>query len=133
MSSFGHKTGNYIPPYITPELKQAHLEKQPEFILKTRSKMTYVKYLFIINSKTVALTYAGPLKKNNGVNVMLQLYTTSGEFIKEMELLLNSKAGTSYELFFYFQKDNNLYYIMETETSEKFDQVFNVYEYRVEA
>ncbi|HLP44956.1 MAG TPA: hypothetical protein VK469_03370, partial [Candidatus Kapabacteria bacterium] len=131
-TSFGHKTGNYIPPYITPELKQAHLEKQPEFILKTRSKMAYVRDLFIINSKTVALTYVGPLKKNNGINVMLQLYTESGEFIKEVELLLNSKAGTSYELFFYFQKDSNLYYIMETETSEKFDQVFNVYEYRVE-
>ena len=94
--------------------------------------MSYVMDLFTINSKSLALVYVGPLKKNNGINIMLQFYTGTGDFIKEVELLLNSKAGTSYELFFYFQKDNNLYYIMETETSDQFDQVFNVYEYRVE-
>jgi len=131
VTSFGKRTENYVPPYATPELKQAHLEKKADFILSTRSKMSYVMDLFIINSKTVALAYVGPLKKNNGINVMLQFYTVTGEFIKEVELLLNSKAGTSYELFFYFKKDENLYYVIETETSEKYDQVFNVYEYRI--
>ncbi len=129
--SFGKKTGNYVPPYVTPELIQAHLGKKPEVILKTRSKMTYVMDIFIINSKTVGLAYVGPLKKNNGINVMMQFYTGAGEFIKEVEVLLDTKAGTSYELFFYFKKDDNLYYVMETETSEEFDQVFNVYEYRI--
>lgn len=131
VTSFGKRTENFVPPYATPELIGAHLEKKADFILSTRSKMTYVRDIFITNSKTVGLTYVGPLKKNNGVNVMLQFYTVAGEFIKEVELLLNSKAGTSYELFFYFKKDDNMYYIMETETSEKYDQVFNVYEYRI--
>lgn len=131
ITSFGKKTGNYVQPYSTPELIQAHLEKKRDYILSTRSKMTYVMDIFIINSKTVGLVYVGPLKKNNGLNVMLQFYTVAGEFIKEVEVLLNSKAGTSYELFFYFKKDANLYYVLETETSEEFDQVFNVYEYRI--
>lgn len=131
VTSFGKRTENYVLPYVTPELKEAHLGKKPDFIFQTRSKMSYVRDLFIINAKIVAITYVGPLKKNSGINVMLQLYKESGEFIQEMELLLNTKASTSYELFFYFQKDRNLYYIMETETSKQFDQVFNVYEYMV--
>jgi hypothetical protein len=131
LTSFGKKTENYVPPYVTPEIEKAHNEKQSQIILEARSKMTYVRDIFITNSKTLGLVYVGPLKKNTGLNVMLQFYTVAGEFIKEVEVLLNSKAGTSYELFFYFRKDSNLYYVLETETSEEFDQVFNVYEYRI--
>jgi len=131
VTSFGKKTGNYAPPYVTPELIQAHLEKKPDVISKRKSKMSYMRDIFIINSKTVGLVYVGPLKKNDGINVMMQFYTRAGEFINEVELLLNTKAATLYELLFYFKKDDNLYYVMETETSERFDQVFNVYEYRI--
>ena len=80
----------------------------------------------------MALIYVGPLKKNKGINVMLQLYTGSGGFIKEVELLLNAKASTSYELHFYFKRDKSLLYVMDTRTSEEFDQVFNVHVYRLE-
>ncbi len=131
VTSFGKKTGNYIQPYVTTELKQGYLEKQPNVINKIMSKMSYVMDLFIINSKIVALAYVTPLKKNNGINVMMQFYKDSGEFIKEVELLVNAKAAILYDLRFYFKKDDNLYYVMETETSEEFDQVFNVYEYRI--
>lgn len=132
VTSFGKKTGNYVKPYVTPEIKKAYFTKQPKVILEARSKMSYVMDIFILNSKKVVLVYAGPLKKNKGINVMLQLYTEFGEFIKEVELLLNAKASTSYELYFYFKRDKGLLYVMDTETSEEFDQLFNVHKYRLE-
>jgi hypothetical protein len=108
VTSFGKKTGNYIQPSVTPVLKRAYMEHQSKEIIGIMSKMSYVMDLFIINSKIVALGYVTPLKKNNGLNVMLQFYTVSGEFIKEVELLLNSQAPTLYDLRFYYKKDDNL-------------------------
>jgi hypothetical protein len=131
VTSFGKKTENYVPPYLTPLINKGYQEKQTKVISEARAKMSYILDLSIINLKNVALVYVGPLKKNNGLNVMLQFYTVAGEFIKEVEVLLNSQAPTLYDLRFYYKKDANLYYVLETETSEEFDQVFNVYEYRI--
>ena len=132
LTSFGKKTGNYFPPYVTPQIKKAYFDKQPKVILEARSRMSYVMDLFTLDSKNVALVYVGPLKKNKGINVMLQFYSDSGQFIEEVELLLNAKAATSYELYFYFKREQGLLYVMDTETSEQFDQAFNVHEFRVE-
>jgi hypothetical protein len=129
---FGKKTENYVPPYVTPEVKQAFLEKNPQPILEARSKMSYVKDLFISKAKNVGLVYVGPLKKNKGINVMLQFYTPPGVFIKEVEILLNAKASTSSELYFHFKRDKNLLYVIDTETSEEFEQAFKVHEYLIE-
>lgn len=131
VTSFGKKTGNYISPYVTPEIRKAFSYKQPKVILEAWSKMSYVMNVFALNSKKVALVYVGPLKKNKGVNVMLQLYSSAGDFIEEVELL-HAKASTSYELFFYFKRDKGILYVMDTGTSETFDQVFYVHEYRLE-
>jgi len=65
------------------------------------------------------------------MQVMLQLYSNNGEFIEEFELMY-SKANLSNELFSYFNKDKNLLYIMDTETSETFDQFHKIHEYRIE-
>jgi hypothetical protein len=131
VASFGKKTENYFLPYVTPEIKKAFYNKKAKIILEAWSKMSYVMDVFAINSKKVGLVYVGPLKNKKGVNVMLQLYSSAGNFIGEVELL-QAKASTSYELFFYFRRDKGLLYVMDTETSETFDQIFYVHEYRVE-
>jgi hypothetical protein len=132
MKSFSFKkTERYVQPYLTPEIKKAYDERKPMLIYKLKNEMSYIKCLFVVNSKKIGLVYVGPLKKNKGVNVMIQIYHSSGECIKEFEIL-NAKASTSYELYFYFRKDKNLFYVMDTETSEEFDQVFKIHEYRIE-
>jgi chloramphenicol O-acetyltransferase len=65
------------------------------------------------------------------MQVVLQLYRDNGEFIDEFELMY-AEASLSNELFSYFKKDKNLLYILDTETSEKFDQFHKIYEYRIE-
>jgi hypothetical protein len=128
---FGKKTGNYIQPYVTPEIKKAFNKRQIQVLLRLTTDMSYIMDLFVLNSKKIGLIYVGPLKKNKGVNVMMQLYYSSGEFIKEYELL-NAKASNLSELKFYFRKDKNLFYVLDTDTSEAFDQVFKIHEYRIE-
>ena len=45
----------------------------------------------------------GDPKKNKKLNVMLQIYMSSGEFIKEFELL-NAQASSCNELYYFFKK-----------------------------
>ena len=131
VTSFGKKTENYTAPYVSSGIRKAFLDKQPKVILEAWSKMSYVRDVFALNSKKVGLVYVGPLKKKKGVNVMLQLYSSAGDFIGEVELL-QAKASNSYELFFYFKRDKGLLYVMDTGTSEEFDQTFYVHEYLIE-
>jgi hypothetical protein len=48
------------------------------------------------------------------------------------KILLNAKASNRYEVKFYFRKDKNLFYVLDTDTSEAFDQGFKIHEYRIE-
>ncbi len=73
----------------------------------------------------------GPFKKDNRLKVMLQLYTTGGEYLNEFELL-NAGASHHYEIYFYFSKDNNRLYILDTVTTEELDQFYRFHEYSIE-
>lgn len=130
MTFFGKKTENYIQPHVTPKLKKAYDLRKAMIIRNLKAEMSYIRDLFVLNSKKVGLVYVGPLKKNKGINVMLQLYDSSGKFIKEFEIL-NAKASTPYEVCFYFRKDKNLFYILDTETSKEFDQFFKIHTYKI--
>ena len=92
--------------------------------------MSFVTDIFVLKSGKIGLVYVGPLGKNNGLNVMLQIYKPNGQFIKEFEVL-NAKGDYHSDLDFYFNKDKNLFYIMDRETSEEFDQFYKVHEYRI--
>jgi hypothetical protein len=129
--SFGKITDNYIQPYLTPEIKKAYDHRDHRLIYKLINRMSYVKDIFVLNSGRVGVVYVGPLKKNKGLNVLLQLYNNDGKFIKEFEVL-NANASYHVELNFYFRKDKNLFYILDTETSEEYDQLYKIHEYRIE-
>lgn len=45
----------------------------------------------------------GPLKKNKNLNVMLQIYKSSGEFINEFELL-NAQASNYNDIHYFLKK-----------------------------
>lgn len=128
--TFGKKTRNYVKPYITPEIRKAYDQRKDKLIYKLVNGMSYVTDIFVLKSGKIGLVYVGPLEKNNGLNVMLQIYKPNGTFIKEFEVL-NAKGDVHSDLDFYFSKDKNLFYIMDIETSEKFDQFYKVHEYRI--
>ncbi|UCH96058.1 MAG: hypothetical protein JSV88_04190 [Candidatus Aminicenantes bacterium] len=128
---FGQKTGNYVQPYITPEIRKAYHERNHRLLYKFDNDMSYVKDIFVLTSEKVGVVYVGPLKKDKGISVMLQLYTVNGAFISEFKVL-NSNASHQFEIFSFFIKDKNLLYIMDTYTSKEFDQFYKIHEFRIE-
>ena len=130
-SFFGNKTKNYVQPYVSPEIKKAYSERKNTLIFKLQREMSYIRDIFVLKSNKIGLVYIGPFKNSNFVNVMLQIYSDNGDFLKEFELL-KAKASHHYELFSYLKKDTNLIYIMDTETSKDFDQFYKIHEYRIE-
>ncbi|MCP5105251.1 MAG: hypothetical protein GY950_17820 [bacterium] len=131
VSTFGKKTGNYFPPSLTPELKRAYDRRNDRLIYIVVEGMSFVTDIFVLNSDKIGLVYVGPLKNKKGMNVMLQIYKPNGEFVEEF-VVLNAKATLHNELNFYFSRGKNLFYILDTETSEEFDQFHKIYEYRIE-
>jgi len=129
-TSFGKKTANYVKPYLTPEIKRAHDQRKHMLLYKLVNRMSYVRDIFVLKSGKIGLVYSGPLKKNKGLNVMLQIYKPNGQFIKEFEVL-NAKGDYHTDLTYYLSRDKSLFYIMDRETSEEFDQFYNVHEYRI--
>jgi hypothetical protein len=127
---FGKKTENFVQPYVNTEIRKAYNERNHKLLYKFDNDMSYVKDIFVLSSKKVGVVYVGPLK-NKKMSVMLQLYTCSGEFIKECEVL-KSNASHQFELFSFFIKAKNNLYIMDTETTQDFDQHYKIHEYRIE-
>ena len=130
ITSFGKKTENFSKPSMSAEIKRAYARRNHKLIYRLRSGMSYVRDIFVSNSNKVGLVYVGPLKKNKGMIVMVQVYSGEGEFSKEFGVL-NAGASNHYDLYFYFNKDRNLFYIMDIETSKEFDQFYKVHEYRI--
>jgi len=129
-TSFGKKTANYVKPYLTPEIRRAYDQRKHMLLYKLVNRMSYVRDIFVLKSGKIGLVYSGPLEKNKGLNVMLQVYKPNGQFIKEFEVL-NAKGIYHTDLTYYLNKDKNLLYVMDRETSEEFDQFYKVHEYRI--
>ena len=128
---FSKKTGNFVTPFPTPEIKKAFHQMNHRLIYKLERHMSYVRYIFVSNSGKVGVVYVGPYKKDSRLKVMIQLYTTSGEYLKEFEIL-NAGASHHYEIYFYFKKDNNRLYLLDTVTTEALDQFYRIHEYSIE-
>jgi hypothetical protein len=130
LTYFGKKTENFIKPTDTPKIRNAFRQKNHRLIYKLRRGMSYVRSVFVSNNSHVGVVYVGPFK-DNILKVFLLLYTTGGEFLKEVELL-NAKASHHYEIYFYFSKNNNHFYILDTETSKDFNQSYKIHEFSIE-
>jgi len=127
---FGRYTENFVKPGYTPEIKRAFHQHDHRMIYKLQRKMSYVRDVFV-SEGNVGIVYVGPFTEDNRLSVMLQLYTKGGEFLKETRLLY-AQASHHYEVYFYFNKFDNTYYILDTETSDKFDQFYKIYPYKLE-
>ncbi len=127
---FGQKSRNFVPPYLTPEMRRAYDRRDNKLIYKLRLKMSYIRDIFVLDSGLVGIMYVGPLKKNNGLNVTLQMYSPDGDFLGEFEVL-NAKASHHYDIYFYVDKAKNQLYILDGETSEDFEQYYRVHQYTI--
>jgi hypothetical protein len=130
ISYFGNKTKNYIQPSVTPEIRKAFKERKNDLYFSLGKGMSFVRYLFTMNSGHVGVIYMGGVQKHQKPSIMLQIYTSSGGFVKETELL-RAQASSYNELYYFFRKDKNLLYVLDTETSKDFDQFYKIHEYRI--
>ncbi len=131
ITKFGKESKHFVKPTYNAEMKQAFRAYNHRLIYKLRKGMSNVRDLFVTRSNKVGVTYVGPYKEDKGFLVMLQIYTTNGEFIKEVRLMY-AKAASHYEMYFYFRKDDNSFFVLDTETSKEFDQFFTVHQFRIE-
>lgn len=130
ISYFGNKTKKYIQPEATPEIRKAFKERKNDLYFSLGNGMSFVRYLFTMNSGHVGVLYMGGVEKNKKLSIMLQIYTSSGNFVNEIELM-RAQASSYNELYYFFRKDKNLLYVLDTETSNAFDQFYKIHEYRI--
>ena len=128
--TFGHRTANFVKPYLTPGIKRAYDERKPLLIYQLTEPMSYVRDLFVLSSGNVGLVYFGPYEPKTGMAVWLQLYKGNGAFLKELKVM-NAKSPFHYDMFSYFRKDKNILYILDVETTQSFDQFHTIYEFRI--
>jgi len=94
------------------------------------SGMSYTMGVFTINKDYIGLPFSKYVKKTDSTDVYIQIYKTSGEFISESKVF-EGKSFYSGGIRLYFDKLNKLLYILDTETTEDFDQIFRVHKYKV--
>lgn len=97
-------------------------------IYELRRNMSYVRKVFVTSAGTVGVVYVGPYTKEGRLKVMLQLYSAKGTFLKETELM-QAKAANLYEVYFYFKKAGNRFYVLDTDTDDTFNQHYRVHEF----
>ncbi len=133
ISFFGKKTSNYTKPYVSPELIKAYnrFDRNNTYREKIRRTMSFVLDLFAINNKEIGLIYSRFKKNDDTIDLFLQVYDSSGTFIKEF-LFMNTKAFGRDELFFYYKKNKNLLHVLETKTDDDFEQFHVISVYKIE-
>ena len=131
INHFGKKTSNYVKPYSSPEIKRAFQRMDHRLLWKLARPMSMIRDIFVTGSNKVGLVYSGPFNKDGTLPVMLQLYTGSGDFLKEVEVF-NARVSHHKEISFYFRKSDNRFYIINIETSAEFDQYYILNEFQVE-
>jgi hypothetical protein len=130
ISYFGKKTENYVTPTVSKELRNAYDNRQLSVLRNSHSKMHLIRKLFITKSNKIGVIHVGPLKNSNHIHVFCQLYNQDETFLKEF-VLLKTGTSTPYELYFFFDKENNLLYALDTITSKEFEQSFCMHEFRI--
>ena len=128
--NFGKKTKNYIKPYITPGIIKASNTRNRDLLEQLKRAMSYILDLIVINENYIGLIYSQYIKNENRINLIMQIYESSGKFIKE-SIFLKTKALNAFDIYFYFEKSNNYLYVLDTETTTDFDQLFKIHKFKI--
>ena len=85
LSFFGKKTPNYVKPFASINLLNAHRNRDINIKRSEKAKMSYIRNIFA-NSNYVLVIYDGPIKKDRDSNFRMQFYTLDGNFLEEMPI-----------------------------------------------
>lgn len=119
LAYFGQETKNYHHP-LTWEIKKAYSKavdlKNGKDLTRLLDELSWISGLFA-SRDFVGVLYINPDKATGLWRVFLHLYAPEGKFIKEMELV----DSFSFErfLYYYFDKNSRLLYIMSKWIDEK--------------
>ncbi len=127
---FGNKTKNYIEPVANSELTKALQTRNDRKYKLLLQNMSFIIGTFVLKNKNLGILYTKYIKQKDSTDLYLQIYDMSGNFISE-KLLLHAKSFYSEGIFSYFQKKTNTLHILDTETTEDFDQVFRMHKFGI--
>lgn len=119
LTYYGQETRNYHHP-LTSEIKRAYSKavysKNGKDLSQLLDELSWISGLFA-SIDVVGVLYINPDRASGLWRVFLQLYSSEGRFIKEMELV----DSFSFErfLYYYFDKNNHSLYIMSKWIDEK--------------
>ena len=87
ISRFGHKTGNYLAPFISPEITKAFENRRSNSRAYglVRQKMSLVHDV-VASDRYVLVIYRGPIRDYPLLPYWAQFYTPEGKFIQELKL-----------------------------------------------
>jgi len=127
---FGKSSKHFVKPYVTPEIRQAYQRRDHRLLWKLDRPMSSVRKIFLTRTNKLGVIYLGPFKEDGSLPVRLQMYTADGQFLDDIDVMTAS-AQSHNEIYCYFRKSDNHLYILDTDTSEKFDQFYNLYEFMI--
>lgn len=115
---FGHKTNNYIKPFVSRELIEANRNRDSAAIRELRKNMSYVGGVFV-TTKFIGLIYRGKFDNSlDGGPVFIQFYTHGGKFLEEFRI--KDVIGNVYldRTFYYSRDKSKLYFLNRKETQD---------------
>ena len=106
ITTFGHKTDNYVPPFISNEILKIYDSRYSHANAygKARGKMSFLHKIFAC-SNYVMVIYRGPIRNETILPYTAQFYTLEGNFINEVRL-----PAFHYRMPFFLDKEKNILY-----------------------
>jgi len=124
ITTFGEKTANHVKPRASQKLIDALFTRQIDTIKKLKGQGSYVRKVFA-NQKHVMILYNPPDKNNQDRQHIVQAYTHDGKFITEKFLPGGFGLAST------FNKKNNKFYAISSETGNDDDEWFTVTMYNI--
>ncbi len=112
---FGRKSEKFNPPFVTKEMKRAVWNRQDAKLAGLLSKFSFVEGLFCTKKGEILLIFSSPA--GEGRDIYLQIYRSSGEFLRELRVL-HTGAGSESEILTYFNRERNDLFFLTSEGDE---------------
>jgi len=106
ITRFGHKSDNYLQPFVSKEILQTYDSRYNSGLAygKAREKMSFLHKIFACNDYVMVI-YRGPTRNETLLPYTAQFYTLEGDFINEVRL-----PTFHYRMPFFLDKEKNILY-----------------------
>jgi hypothetical protein len=127
ITCFGHKTANYLPPFISKEILQTYDSRYGKASAygKAREKMSFLHKIFACKDYVMVI-YRGPTRNETLLPYTAQFYTPEGDFINEVRL-----PAFNYRMHFFLDKEKNILYSVAAGDKEEDDENYYIVKMQV--